>query len=120
MLSQLALAAGAIGGASSLGHPPLTALSRTPLVAVFGNDDLRPSAAWPLADGGFAIFSRRSGHLDLIQLGCGENYLASERILAGGHAFLGAQMSRMAIRRNVARFGFRAVPAPPAGARQDR
>jgi hypothetical protein len=49
MLSQLALAAGAIGGASSLGHPPLTALSRT-------TSD--PSAAWPLADGGFAIFNR--------------------------------------------------------------
>ena len=46
-----------------------------------------PSAAWPLADGGFAIFNRRSGHLAVIQLGCGENYLASERILADGHAF---------------------------------
>jgi hypothetical protein len=36
----------------------LTAPSRTRRVAVFGNDDLRTSVTWPLADGGFAILDR--------------------------------------------------------------
>jgi hypothetical protein len=56
----------------------------------------------------------------LIQLGCIEDYLASERIRVAAELFPAPPNERMAIRRNVARFSFRAILAPPAEAGRDQ